>query len=73
MAESEETEGWDGVAGWGEELSVRAFFHPNLSEIQREVCDFGAKTRKNRQVKLKVRTRKRNVMRRKKGGRIGVR
>ena len=57
--------------GGGEELSVRAFFHPNLSEIQREVCDFGAKTRKT--AKLKVRTRKPNVVRRKKGGRIWVR
>ena len=53
------------MAGWGEELSVRAFLHPNLSEIQREVCDVGAKTRKT--AKMKVRTRKRNVVRRKKG------
>ena len=57
MAESEEAEGWDGVAGWGEELSVRAFLHPNLSDIQREFGDIGtASTRKS--AKLKMRTKR---------------
>ena len=57
VAESEEAEGGkDGVAGCGEDLSVRAFLHPNLSEIQREVGDIGtASTRKS--AKLKMRTK----------------
>ena len=70
MAESEEAEGWDGVAGWGEELSVRAFLHPNLSEIRKG--DIGtASTRKS--AKLRMRTKRRDVGRRKRKGRIGGR
>ena len=70
VAESEEAEGWDGVAGWGEELSVRAFLHLNLSDIQREFDDIGtASTRKS--AKLKMRTKRRDVGRRR-GGRIEV-
>ena len=62
VAESEEAEGWDGVAGWGEELSGRAIFP--LSGIQREFGDIGtASTRKS--AKLKMRTKRRDVGRRK--------
>ena len=72
VAESEEAEGWDGVAGWGEELSVRAFLHPNLSDIQREFDDIGT-TSARKSAKLKMRTKRRDVGRRRRGGRIGVR
>ena len=54
VAESEEAEGWDGVAGWGEELSVRAFLHPNLSDIEREFDDTGTtSTRKSAKLKMR--------------------
>ena len=45
------------MAGRGDEFSVRAFLHPNLSEIQREFGDIGtASTRKS--AKLKMRTKR---------------
>ena len=62
VADSEEAEGRDGVVGWGEELSGRPILP--LSEIQREFGEIGtASTRKS--AKLKMRTKRRDVGRRK--------